>query len=94
MKAKEYAEKYRDLQRSDISPAENKVLITAMYKELLDEMIDLIQKRQIRTDSAFESLKKEFNQKGDAINRNLGGVLKHGWFLILWELAENHKRER
>lgn len=93
MKAKEYAEKYRDLQRPDISPAENKALIDAMYKELLDEMIDLVQKRQIRTDAAFESLKKEFNQKGDAISRNLGGVLKRGWFLMLWEAIENHKKE-
>ena len=94
MKAKEYAEKYRDLQRPDISPAENKALINAMCKELLDEMFDLVQKRQIRTDAAFESLKKEFNQKGDAISRNLGGVLKRGWFLIFWEIVENSKDKK
>lgn len=36
MKAKEYAEKYKDLQKSDITPDENRALIDAMFKELLD----------------------------------------------------------
>lgn len=84
MKAKEYAEKYRDLQKP-ISISEATTLINSMYGEMLDEMRELIQKRHIVTDTAFNSLKKEMNQKGDAISRNLGGVLKRGWFLITWE---------
>ena len=91
MKAKEYAEKYKGLSKPDISADENKTLINAMFKEMIDEMIVLIEKRHIRTDSAFESLKKEFNQKGNAISQNLGGVLKRGWFLMLYDLVERKK---
>ena len=93
MKAKEYAEKYKWLSKPDISVDENKTLLIAMFKEMLDEMIVLIEKRHIRTDSAFESLKKEFNQKGNAISQNLGGVLKRGWFLMLYDLVKSKKSD-
>lgn len=91
MKAKEYAEKYKDLQKADITPSENRALIDAMFKELLDEMVALVNKRHIGTETSFASLKKEFNQKADAISNNLGGVLERGWFLKLWDIVENKK---
>jgi len=91
MKAKEYAEKYKDLQKADITPSENKALINAMFNELLDEMLELVKKRHINTETSFASLKKEFNQKADAISNNLGGVLKRGWFLMAWDFKENKK---
>ena len=84
MKAVEYAEKYKELALCDITSERKQHLVYLMSQEMFSEMQDLIEKRHINTDTAFDSLLKEFNQKGNKINNELGNPFMRNWFTCLW----------
>jgi len=83
MTAKEYAEKYKSLSEPKIQDAEFVENVRYLFREMLNEMCVVIKARHISTLSGLANVKKEFNQKGNAISRLLGDVIKKDWFLIL-----------
>ena len=85
MKAIEYAEKYKQHLDPAITDETKASLMRSIAHEMFDEMQDLVSKRHIKTDSAFDSLLREFNQKGNKINNELGNPFMRNWFICLWD---------
>lgn len=85
MKAKEYAEKYKDLQ-SEFVRANGDLFIEktiSLYKDLREDFNKLCKSRNVKTfDGAF-SAAKDVNNKANRINQMLGHPLKDNWFTDL-----------
>ena len=85
MKAKEYAEKYKDLQSEFVRT--NGDLLTekvmSLYKELREDFTKLCEARNVKTFDGAYSAAKDVNNKANRINEMLGHPLKDNWFTDL-----------
>ena len=85
MKAKEYAEKYRDLKSELVRANGNWFIekVTALYKDLFDDFNKLCEARNVKTFDGAYSAAKDVNNKANRINEMLGHPLKDNWFTDL-----------
>lgn len=91
MKAKEYAEKYKDLGNHEVSNNYKLSLKreTELTNDMLAEMLELAKERNISTLQGLNSLAAEMNEKGNEISELLNGVLPDNWFSILFKDISN-----
>lgn len=97
MKATEYFEKYKE-QMKDKTEEEQTEVAFEMYKEIRNEMFDIVAKRNIKYKQALVSLINETNQKWNKIVRlfaesGICTILKKDGFLEseLLILRESYK---
>lgn len=83
MKAKEYAQSFKSLGDKNWPHEEYIRLVRKLFGEMIDELKSIAEMRHIASYQALDSLKKEFNQKGNAISKLLGEPLRRDWFLTL-----------
>ena len=69
MKAKDYFEKYREQMTAAKTAEEYADIIFNINTEMRSEMIDMIKKRKIASESALKGTIMEFNDKWNAIIR-------------------------
>ena len=91
MRAKEYIEKYSKLKDENISISRGIECINALYADMLDEMKCLLTARRISSKSAFKSLLKEFNIKGNRMCEAFH--LRNNWFLLVFSQYEETGKE-
>lgn len=89
MKATEYAEKYSQLSDEGISNPDFVSLTKNLFKEMKDEMLDIADKRCIKTFKSLILLEKEFNTKGNKVSELLGYPLKKDWYKMLFDELKN-----
>lgn len=85
MKAKEYAEKYKDLQ-SEFVRANGDLFIEktmSLYKDLREDFSMLCKARNVKTFDGAYSAARDVNNKANRINQILGHPLKDDWFTDL-----------
>lgn len=97
MKAKEYAEKYKDLQSEEVR-ANGDLFIEktiSLYKDLRKDFNKLCEARNVKTFDGAYSAAKDVNNKANRINEMLGHPLKDNWFteLLSREVASIKNKE-
>lgn len=80
MKAKDYAEKYKELKSRDLTNEKFVELTRALFNDLNEEFDKVRVERGVKLPKSHMALIKEFNQKANAINRLLENPLKPNWF--------------
>lgn len=85
MKAKEYAEKYKDLQSESVRANADLFIEKTMslYKDLREDFNKLCEARNVKTFDGAYSAAKDVNNKANRINQMLGHPLKDDWFTEL-----------